>query len=77
MEFKDMLPTIKDELGEELLELSKRYLKEQFKTFQDAEKRFNKSREDYEKVLETEITEEYLRKQGYNLKDNDPSFERR
>jgi len=68
MEFKELEEEVRDDLGEELKQLAKDYMKDQYMLFSQMKEKFEKSERLYNEMLSTEITEDYLSKKGYSIR---------
>jgi len=74
MVFKELEPIIMKELGLELEKLAKDYMKDITNDFADATRRYENLKSAHEMVLNTEITEKFLKSKGYSLSSNNPAY---
>ena len=74
MVFKELEKEVQDELGEELKQLAKDYLKDEFMIFTKAKERFEKIEKTYNEHMNSEITEKFLGSKGYHIKSTREGF---
>ena len=65
---------VTEDLGKELLELSKDYLRSRCIDYEELKKRFKDATLEYNELLKSDITEEFLRKKGLRIQKSERSF---
>jgi len=72
--YKDIKETCIEELSDEVLELAKQFLKDEHLQFEEVKERFEKSKKQYEELLEMDISLEFLRTRGLHVKNRQDKF---
>lgn len=68
-QFVDFVEECSSELGEEVQDLAKQYLKDAIMEFEHQTKRYNTLKNIHEELLTTEITVEFLANKGFHVKN--------
>lgn len=70
MKFKELEKEAKDELGQEIKDLAKQFLKDAKISFDDQTRLYEKNKLFYENLLNEEITYEFLSRKGIYVKNS-------